>query len=159
MPSRRSSGTRAQGGGRTPNSEPRLQVFRDFAGLNFEHSGQMNPVVVVDGKMDDNRDQTDLQMNYTFLQNNVSVASNKTLETRDDIVNLFVADEAQFTGPVCLIGPKLYIAQSDESVAVCDLDERAEAGNPTVVTDTLELSNHTYSQHIGRLPATTTTSS
>jgi len=147
MPSRRSSGTRAQGGGRTPNSEPRLQVFRDFSGLNFEHSGQMNPVVVVDGKMDDSRDQTDLQMNYTFLQNNVSVASNKTLETRDDIVNLFVANEAEFTGPVCLIGPKLYIAQSDESVAVCDLDERAEAGNPVVVTDTLELSNHTYSQH------------
>ncbi len=109
MPSRSSGQRRAQGGGRTPNSEPRLQVFRDFNGLNFElsnHDGIDVNAVYTDS------DQTDLQMNYVFLQNNVAVASNKTLETRDDIVRLFDAPEDQkFTGPVCLIENKLYAAK------------------------------------------------
>lgn len=129
MPSRSSGQRRAQGGGRTPNSEPRLQVFRDFNGLNFElsnHDGiDVNAMYTGD-------DQTDLQMNYVFLQNNVAVVSNKTLETRDDIVRLFDAPENQaFTGPVCLIENKLYAAKmqknqlrSDDLIGVGQLSDQ-----------------------------------
>ena len=145
MPS--SQNKRAQGGGRTPNSEPRLQLFKDFSGVNFEHSGQMGAGVDVDTPMSELGDQTDLQMNYVFLQNNVAVASNKTLETRDDIVELFRTDDVEFTGPVCLIGRKMYLAESDENIAVCDLDERAEAGNPLLATETVELTNNSGSSH------------
>ena len=120
-----SSQRRAQGGGRTPNSEPRLQVFKDFSGINFEHENHLFGGVQVDYGRKDPGDQTDLQMNFMFLQNNVSVVSNKTLETRDNIVTLFDScDEGgdlTFTGPVKLIGPKLYAAMSDESIAVGDL--------------------------------------
>jgi len=149
MPSSRSSSKRrAQGGGRTPNSEPRLQVFRDFGGMNFELANRLDGGVTVDVERDDPGDQTDLQMNYTFLQNNVSVAHNKTLETRDDIVTLFDAPDAlNFTGPVCLIGPMLYAAKSDGNVGVGDLDERASSGSPVEMSTDLELINNTGSLH------------
>lgn len=149
MPSRQgSSGRRAQGGGRTPNSEPRLQVFRDFGGMNFQLANRLDGGVTVDVARDDPGDQTDLQMNYTFLQNNVSVAGNKTLETRDDIVTLFDApDGVSFTGPAQLIGPKLYVAKSDQNVAIGDLDERAEAGSPVTLSQEVTLTNETGSEH------------
>lgn len=140
MPSRTSSSgqRRASGGGRTANSEPRLQVFRDFAGMNIEHaSDRVAP-----------ENQTDLQMNYMYLQNNVAVASNKTLETRDDIVKLFKAPSGiRFTGPVCLVGPKLYIAESSGNVGVADLNSRASATSAQTVSSTVTLDNNTGSNH------------
>lgn len=142
MPSNKSSSSgqrRAQGGGRTANSEPRLQVFRDFAGMSVEHMG--------DGRVPP-ENQTDLQMNYMYLQNNVAVASNKTLETRDDIVELFRAPlNVRFTGPVCLIGPKLYVAKSDQNVGVGDLDSRASATSAQTVSSNVTLANNTGSDH------------
>ena len=162
MPSSRQSQSsgqrRAQGGGRTANSEPRLQVFRDFAGMSFEHSSQLNAGVTVDERHDYPGDQTDLQMNYTFLQNNVAVASNKTLETRDDIVKLCsawkVSDSLtyEFTGPVCLIGPKMYAAhklQSQRDGIICyDLDEIAEADDPDDVDGDFLITNaHSWTYH------------
>lgn len=149
MPSRRQSGQRrAQGGGRVANSEPRLQVFQGFTGMNFEHSVQMDPTVAVDQAMNGKADQTDLQMTYTFLQNNVSVESNKTLQTRDDIVTLFESPEGMsFTGPVCLIGPKLYASKSDGNIGIGDLDERMAQDDPIEMSSDLTLSNRTGSDH------------
>ena len=118
MPSKRggSSGQRrAQGGGRTPNSEPRIQVFKEFAGVNFDMASWPSSGISVDTAITED-DQTDLQMNYLTLQNNVMVTPNKTLETRDDIVPLFDAPTGQvFTGPVCLIGDYLYAAKQDRN--------------------------------------------
>lgn len=129
---------RAQGGGRTPNSEPRIQVFRDFNGLSFEHAGDID---VREGP----ENQTDLQMNYMFLQNNVSVASNKTLETRDEIVELFKAPSGvRFTGPVKLIGSKLYAAKSDGNIGVADL---GNASSVPAMTSNVTLVNNTGSEH------------
>lgn len=148
MPTKSSGKRRAQGGGRTPNSEPRLQVFRGFTGMNFEHANRLGGGVSVDVDRSDPGDQTDLQMTYTFLQNNVSVASNQTLETRDDIVTLFDApDGVSFTGPVKLIGPKLYAAKSDDNVAVGDLDDRNASGTPITLSSNLALVNNTGSDH------------
>lgn len=149
MPRKQQSGQkRAQGGGRNANSEPKLQVFRDFAGINFEHSRKLDNGVIVDRGNDDSGDQTNLQMNFVYLQNNVAVMSDKTLETRDDIVEMFDApDGVRFTGPVCLIGPKLYIAKSDKNVGVVDVDTRYSSGSPVVVSSNLLLTNNTGSDH------------
>ena len=149
MPRQSSSGQRrAQGGGRTANSEPRLQVFKDFTGINFEHANRADSYISVDQARDDDGDQTDLQMTYLFLQNNVATVSNKTMETRDDLVHLFMAPPSiEFTGPVCLIGPKLYIAKSDQNVGEQDLDARANVRIPTLVTMNVSLDNNTGMDH------------
>lgn len=131
---------RAQGGGRNPNSEPRLQVFKEFNGVNFENAHSFSSV---DTPVTD-KDQTDLQMNQMHLQNNVAVASNMTLETRDEIVELFTPPSGvSFTGPTCLVGPKLYVAKSDENMGVADLDDRALASQAIPVTANLTLSDQT----------------
>ena len=137
-----SSQRRAQGGGRNANSEPKLQLFKDFAGLNFQHADDLNV-------REDPENQTDLQMNYMFLQNNVAVAANKTLETRDEIVELFKSPSGvSFTGPVCLIGPKLYVAKSDQNIGVGNLDSRASSGSPQVISQNVSLTNNTGSAHV-----------
>ena len=153
MPSKKSSSSsqkRAQGAGRVANSEPRLQVFRDFNGLNFQHSTLYTPAedASVDTKRDGPGDQTDLQMNFVFLQNNVEVASNKTLESRQDLQEMFFAPEGlSFTGAAHLIGNKLYIAKSDGNVGMADLDERADAFVPLEVSTNVPLVNNTESDH------------
>lgn len=146
MPSKKSSSgssqRRAQGGGRTSNSEPKLQVFRDFAGINFEHANRLNGGIIVNSPRSDPGDQTDLQMNFSFLQNNVAVVSNKTLETRDSIVELFDAPSGvDFTGPVCLIEQYLYAAKSDGNVGV------AKLGWSESSMSNVSLSNQTGSNH------------
>lgn len=131
---------RAQGGGRTPNSEPKLQVFKDFNGVNFENAS-WNGKVTDPTPINGDEAQTDLQMNYVYLQNNVSVASNKTLETRDNIVPLFDAPaDRSFMGPVCLVGPNLYAALNDDDytppgtrqrrIGYASLDDRYENTGP-----------------------------
>jgi len=127
--------TRAQGGGRTPNSEPRIQVFKEFAGINFENASKS---YLGSG----GSDQTDLQMNYVYIQNNVAVASNKTLETRDDLVPLFYAPSGtRFTGPVCLIGKDLYAAKSDGNIGVGDLSARASSSMPLSMVSNVRLND------------------
>lgn len=147
MPSRQQQSggqRRSQGGGRAANSEPRLQVFRDFAGVNFEHANQVYGGMPMDVARK-GADQSDLQMNFTFLQNNVAVRSNKTLETRDDITTLFTpGSSTEFTGPVCLIGSKLYAAKSDGRIGVGDLGNAPAPMTGTVNTDNQTGSGHTW---------------
>ena len=100
-----SSKQRSQGGGRKSNSEPRQQVFRDFAGCNFE----LSPRDFTLGK-DNLQEQSDLQMNYVVIQNNAGMCSNKTIETRNNFVKLFDAPEGRsFTDACILIGDELYL--------------------------------------------------
>lgn len=119
MAKKSSSKKRAQGGGRTANSEPRLQVFRDFAGCNFQQSPRSFSL----GDSADKPDQSDLQMNYVVVQNNASVVSNKTIETRNNLVKLFSApDGTAFTDASVLIANELYVATEDGRIAYGDLD-------------------------------------
>lgn len=100
-----SSKKRAQGGGRTPNSEPKQQVFKEFGGCNF----QLSPRDFTLGKNVD-QEQSDLQMNYVVIQNNAAVAANKTIETRNNIETLFtVPSGRKFTEAAILIGQELYL--------------------------------------------------
>lgn len=150
MPSKSSSGQRrAQGGGRTPNSEPKLQVFKEFNGVDFQHSNQIGPMYDPSMPTIDDKSQTDLQMNYVFIQNNASVGSNKTIESRNDVVTLFSSGDKGFTGPSCLVGPKLYVAMSDGSIGVLDIDSRSPLvhGEAPVIDDFLTLVNNTGSAH------------
>ena len=148
MPSK-SGQKRAQGGGRTANSEPRLQVFKEFNGLNFEHSPHLNEGIVVDRRHGYPGDQTDLQMNFTFLQNNVATVSNKTMETRDDIVELFSApDGREFTGPVLLFGAEMYAAMDDGSIHRGNIDEDSGEMDGVVSVSTQTSQQHTWSSFV-----------
>ena len=100
-----SSKKRAQGGGRTPNSEPKQQVFKEFGGCNFE----LSPRDFTLGKTVD-QEQSDLQMNYVVIQNNAGISSNKTIETRNNIVKLFDAPSGRtFTEACLLVKDKFFI--------------------------------------------------
>lgn len=114
MATKRSSSKKpAQGGGRTANSEPRLQVFRDFAGCNFQES----PRSFTLGVDQDRDEQSDLQMNYVVVQNNAGIASNKTISTRNNLVKLFDAPAgSKLTDASVLVGNELYIATEDGSI-------------------------------------------
>jgi hypothetical protein len=126
MPSKKkgaSSGSKGNTGGRTASSEPKFQVFQGFAGVNFEHSSRFNDDTSVDTEHNDDADQTDNPMNYMFLQNNVKVASNGTLETRDDLVELLSPPlGTTFTGPVCMMVDVAYLALSDNNIWMGDID-------------------------------------
>lgn len=154
MPSKKQDNNkRAQGGGRSPNSEPKLQVFRDFGGMNFELANRLGGSVSIDQARNDPGDQTDLQMNFMFLQNNVDTVSNKTLETRDDIVTLFelpseVATK-KFTGPVCMIGPNVYLAagydNDDQDRLYCvDINDRYTSGSPVIVNESKRIKQRVF---------------
>lgn len=126
MAKKSQSKQRSQGGGRKSNSEPRLQVFSQFAGCNF----QLSPSDYVNGfteKKDNDSDQSDLQMNYMVVQNNVKVSDNKTLESRQPIEKLFDAPEGcKFTGVGKLIDEYLYMGCDDDNLYYSDL---ADAGS------------------------------
>lgn len=107
-----SSKQRSQGGGRTANSEPRLQVFSQFSGCNFELSPRSFTLGIDEDDM-----QSDLAMNYVAIQNNVSVESNKTLQTRNKIEKLFDSPAGKnFTDASILVGERLYIATTDGDI-------------------------------------------
>lgn len=104
-----SSKQRSQGGGRKSNTEPRVQVFRDFAGCNFE----MSPRDFTLGR-DAENEQTDLQMNYVVVQNNAGITSNKTIQTRSNIVQLFNKPSGpNMSGSALLVEDTLFVTTED----------------------------------------------
>ena len=106
----------SQGAGRKANSEPKLQVFKGFTGMNFQHNFEL-----IEPEADAG-DQTDLQMTYVAFQGNASVEANNTIEVREEIYSVFKAPEGvKFTGPVCLIEDTLYAAMSNGNIAVGQL--------------------------------------
>ena len=136
MPSKSSTKQRSQGGGRTPNSEPRQQVFRDFGGCNF----QLSPREFTLGKEVD-QEQSDLQMNYVVVQNNAGISDNKTIETRNNIVKLFDAPSGRkLTDANILINDEMYIGLDNGDVAYGTLASG-------VLGNTVSLDNQTGTQH------------
>lgn len=120
-----SSKQRAQGGGRTANSEPRIQVFKGFNGMDFEHS----PSLELNDNWRSDSSQEDLIMTKVAFQNNVSVTNNLTLETTPDLIKMGISIPSSFissycsshgwsssdayhvlTGPACLVGSYLFLA-------------------------------------------------
>lgn len=141
MAKKGSSNQRAQGGGRNANSEPRIQMFRDFGGCNFE----LSPHDFTLGSDLSRDNQSDLQMNYVVIQNNASVTSNKTIETRNNIVKLFDAPEGKrFTDAAILIADELYVATDDGEIAYASLDGEDVGGE---MQGTVTLDNQTGSEH------------
>ena len=109
-----SSKQRSQGGGRTSNSEPRVQVFRGFNGMDFEH----NPSLELNDNWRFDSSQEDLMMTKVAFQNNVCVASNMTLESTPDLIKLGITFSKPFTltGPACLVGQYLFLAYKSNGV-------------------------------------------
>lgn len=146
--SKQSGQRRAQGGGRTPNSEPRIQVFKEFNGINFENVNRSSGDIDIDVARYDDGDQTDLPMNYLFLQNNVATCSNKTMEVRDDLMTLFRApDGVRFTGPAQVINSWVYLAKSDGNIAICDLYNRYMGGEVVEATGNMTIVDHNEIGH------------
>ena len=130
-----SSKPRSQGGGRKSNSEPRQQVFRDFGGCNFE----LSPRDFTLGKTVD-QEQSDLQMNYVVIQNNAGIASNKTIETRNNItVAANPRSGRTFTGPAILVKNQLFLALDNGDI---DCYILGSPSSPTTVTLTDKSDNH-----------------
>ena len=127
MAKQQNSKKRAQGGGRTPNSEPRQQVFAQFSGCNF----QLAPRDFSLGK-DDPQEQSDLAMNYVVVQNNAGIADNNTIETRNNLVELFSAPAGRtFTNASLLVNGNLFMGL-DDGTLVCG---NIETGSLTTIPD------------------------
>lgn len=108
MAKQASSKKKSSGGGRPRNSEPQAQVFKQFTGMNIqENQADFDP----DGI---SHDQSDLQMTYMEIQNNVTVTPMKTLETVNKTVEKFLVPPTgtEFTGPIVNIGAYIYAATS-----------------------------------------------
>ncbi len=119
---------RSQGGGRTPNSEPRQQLFKEFNGCNFE----LSPREFTLGKPV-YQEQSDLAMNYVVIQNNAGITTNKTIETRNNIRTLFTAPSGRkFTDACILVGEKFYIGLDDGTLRVYDLKGVTQPYNMTL---------------------------
>lgn len=112
---------RSQGGGRTANTEPRLQVFKEFSGCNFQES----PRSFTLGIDYDQIEQSDLQMNYVVIQNNAAITSNKTIASRNNLKLLYNAPSGKtFTDCSILVGDQLIMATTDGSIHYAYLNNR-----------------------------------
>lgn len=133
-----SSGSkRSSGGGRTPNSEPKYQIFEAFGGCNFELSPR-DFDLTGDASEDE---QSDLKMNFVVIQDNVGLATNKTMQTRPATESLFTAPAgASFTDASILIGSELFIATDDGEVWYGDVGSGELTGK-------LELDDRTGTEH------------
>lgn len=119
----------SQGAGRKPSSEPKLQVFKEFGGCNFE----LSPRSFTLGK-DVYQEQSDLQMNFVVIQNNAGVDHNKTIETRNNLVTLFSAPDGRtFTDACVLVGQEFYIGLDNGDLKYANLG--ASSFNNVTLTD------------------------
>lgn len=144
---------RASGGGRTANTEPRMQIFRQFGGINIQLSPR-DFVYDLGREAHESREaydrrpsQTDLMMNQVVIQNNARITPNFTIETRQNLKTIFTApSDTEFTGVATLIGRRLYAAtankriyhglvndaltqQMSDQVVVNDIDESSTGNN------------------------------
>lgn len=86
-------------------SEPRIQVFKQWNGVNIKEA----PIGWNHESEDDN--QTDLPMNFLTVQNNVDTTAAKALEVRKaELCYADAVEDMEFTGVICLWGENLYAA-------------------------------------------------
>lgn len=104
-----SSKQRSSGGGRKKNSEPQVQTFKQFTGMNIqENQADFDPSGV-------DHEQSDLQMTYMEIQNNVAVTPLKALETVNASIDRFMVPPAgrKFSGPFLNWSAFVYAATTD----------------------------------------------
>lgn len=98
--------TKGNSGGRTASSDPKLQVFKGFTGCNFELSP--TDMTHVSPALDDVNDrQSDLQMTYVVVQDNVTTTSNQTFETRNNL-RLLYESKGEFSGAASSVGNGIF---------------------------------------------------
>ena len=104
-----SSKQRSSGAGRPKNSEPQVQTFKQFTGMNIQEN---QADFDTDGLW---HDQSDLQMTYMEIQNNVAVTPLKALETVNACVDHFLEppEGCEFTGPLLNWSAFIYAATDD----------------------------------------------
>lgn len=126
---------RSSGGGRTANNEPKFQTFRDFGGCNFE----LSPREFDLGADPSEDEQSDLQMNFVVVQDNVKIETNKTMATRSNHVKLIAGKG--FTDASILIGEELFIANEDGGVEYYSVATGKKLGDVTL-TNMTETDHH-----------------
>lgn len=146
MPQQQSMKKKAQGGGRTSNSEPRLQVFKSFNGMNFEHA----PVDAMSSDWSHEPSQEDLVMTQMAFQNNVSVANNMTMESTPDLIKLGIEydDDFSLTGPACLVGQYLFLAFESHADGKEHIGKVKLGNDSSMETVDFVLNGWTYPSHI-----------
>lgn len=105
--------TPAKGQGRKPSSEPKVQVFDKWAGMNIHLSPDNFEYQTAEA------DQSDLQMNFLVVENNVLVQDNGTLEAREPLRQILATSD-DLTGVAHLWGANLFLGV-DNHVNVVNL--------------------------------------
>lgn len=119
---------RSQGGGSKKNTEPRVQVFQQWGGVNFQNSPRE-----FDQGSDVEEDQTNLQMNYMAVQNNVYVADDKTLKSRPGIRKIMSAPSGKkLTKAITLFQDVMTAAFSDGTIGWGKLEGGTFHGNVSI---------------------------
>jgi hypothetical protein len=125
--------------GRPAAFEPKIQVFSRFAGCNFQLSPREFDTVYVEGESAD--EQTDLLPNMMVVQNNASLASNGSIETRQELVKLFDPPAGKkFSGVALLHANVFFAACTDKSVHYAAFPEIL----PGVFTDEVVMIDNTW---------------
>lgn len=104
-------------------SEPRLQQFSQWKGINFSfapHSWSDSPYDAHDPSTwpdGDHHNQSDLPANYFMVQNNIRIEDNGSVETRNETLTTISADQDQLlTGVNHVASDKLFFALEDGSI-------------------------------------------
>ena len=151
MAQQASSKKKSSGGGRPRNSEPQAQVFKQFTGMNIqENQADFDP----DGV---DHDQSDLQMTYMEIQNNVTVTPMKTLETVNKTVEKFLVPPTgtEFTGPIVNVGAYIYAAVSKEDSTTGAVTYEIHKASVLKPTEWTQINVKNAAPKLGDLPSET----
>lgn len=151
MAQQASSKKKSSGGGRPRNSEPQAQVFKQFTGMNIqENQADFDP----DGV---DHDQSDLQMTYMEIQNNVTVTPMKTLETVNKTIENFLVPPTgtEFTGPIVNVGAYIYAAVSKEDNTTGAVTYEIHKASVLKPTEWTQINVKNAAPKLGDLPSET----
>lgn len=151
MAKQSSSKKKSSGGGRPRNSEPQAQVFKQFTGMNIqENQADFDP----DGV---DHDQSDLQMTYMEIQNNVTVTPMKTLETVNKTIENFLVPPTgtEFTGPIVNVGAYIYAAVSKEDNTTGAVTYEIHKASVLKPTEWTQINVKNAAPKLGDLPSET----
>lgn len=98
--------------GKPSAGEPRMQTFTRFGGCNFLLASHPFDLAV-----NDEDAQSDLQMNFLAIQDNVSLRENGSLQSRENIIDLLYLPAGEmFTGVSVLIGGEIFAASASGKI-------------------------------------------
>ena len=107
----------AVGAGRPANSEPRIQMFTAFQGINIVDAPENFEYIFSRQPYDQSPSETDTPQTQVVIQNNASLDDRQTIETRQNLVTLFTAPTGRtFTGAATLVNNRLYTAMDNAQI-------------------------------------------